>query len=560
MERQADGFFESKAAAQSGELYSFELPNGQHRPDPASRFQPEGVHGPSQLVDDRQYQWECKSFAGTATANLVIYELHIGTFTKAGTYEGAIARLDELVALGINAIELMPLAQAAGRRNWGYDGVNLFAPNHHYGTADQLRQLVDAAHQRGLSVIHDVIYNHFGAEGNYLHEFGGYISKHHKTPWGDAPNFDEAPCRPARDWILANAIYWLESFQMDGLRLDALHCMGDTSSPHIVTEIGQTFADLRSTANRPYHLIAESNIYDEELIKDVSTSGDTGHGFDAIWCDDFLHSVSAIVRPGEHMSCRQYDPKDDLHTLLQRGYLFAGSLHAEPQRVPLEADPQSVALEKLVVSIQNHDFIGNHPAGLRFHQHSSLELHRAAAALMLTYPAIPMLFMGEEFATDSPFYFFSDFNDGHLRTAVEEGRRREYPQHDWSNSPSPLSVAAVNKSRIGPASEGDLQTRLWYRQLIQLRQSWQTQNLLTSANLKASWAAEDSLAKMTYQLGEQEAVVMVRLHPADANIEDLTVAFDGAVLLKQNGSAVSGHAGQWSLGPAGVLIGIQAAR
>ena len=440
MASDGQGLFSVTHRARAGDRYWIELPDGTRRPDPATRFQPDGVHGPSQLVDTGAFRWQSDhsqtdQWRGVPKRSLILYELHVGTFTAQGTYLSAIERLPELVELGVTAIELMPLAETAGERNWGYDGVNFYAPRHSFGTPDELCRFIDAAHALGLAVILDVVYNHFGPEGNYLHDFGGYISKKHRTVWGDAPNFDEEASRYMRDYIVQNAVYWIEQFRFDGLRLDAIHCIEDDSQIHVVTEIGQAIDELRVKLEREICLIAESNVYDPELLTQLS---ERGHGFDAAWCDDFLHSVFAVLRPGEHMSSREYHPHSDLDIVLRRGFVFQGTLRTTRARIPLAPQSPAVRLESLIFAIQNHDFIGNHPTGLRLHQLTSHDAQRAAAALLIMHPSIPMLFMGEEFATDNPFLFFADFGDQPLRRAVEDGRRREYPQHDWTHSASPL--------------------------------------------------------------------------------------------------------------------------
>ncbi|MCA9148981.1 MAG: malto-oligosyltrehalose trehalohydrolase, partial [Planctomycetales bacterium] len=357
MSRYDDGMFSLTTKVPPDARYYFRLPNGNLRPDPASRFQPDGVHGPSQIVAPELFDWTDQSWRGIELSALIIYELHIGTFTTAGTYRAAIERLDELVELGITAIELMPLNQSAGLRNWGYDGVNLYAPRNTFGTPHDLAALVDAAHARGIAVILDVVYNHFGPEGNYLHDFGSYVSDRHQSAWGDTPNFDGQHSQFVRDFILGNAAYWIEELHFDGLRLDATHCMIDDSSPHVVHELGVLFAELQSRHTRQLHLIAESNIYDPELLSPIDGGG---HGFTSEWCDDFIHSVLAILRPGEHMSNRQYGPHDDLAVVLQRGYVFQGTLTEPRRRVPLAAASTRAPRERLVFAIQNHDFIGNH--------------------------------------------------------------------------------------------------------------------------------------------------------------------------------------------------------
>lgn len=542
MEQQENGFFLVNAPAQIGDSYAFDL-GDITIPDPASRFQPRGVHAPSRLIEVTQ---PITTWQGVAKGDLIIYELHVGTFTKEGTYRAAEGRLPDLVELGITAIELMPLAQAAGMWNWGYDGVNLYAPNQAYGTPQQLRDFVDTAHELGLAVILDVVYNHFGPEGNYLGLLGGYLSKRHKTPWGDAPNFDGDDAPVLRQFILENIDYWIGVFEFDGIRLDATHCIADESDPHIAREIGERCRSWEKELDRPIHLIAESNVYDPELLVPLE---DEGFGFNALWCDDFLHSVYAALAPGTHLSDRRYEPDTDLDLILRRGYVFHGTLRTARERHLLEKYPGRVGMESIVAAIQHHDFIGNHPAGLRLHQTTSPDAQRAAAALLLLSPSIPMLFMGEEFASDSPFYFFADFEDPKIRRAVEKGRRAEHPQHDWKNAVSPLSNAALENSKIGLSEEGDEGMLAWYRTLIAIRKEWQTARILSSANLDAEWHPQNSTGVLRYRAGSKdgERFLVVRLHEVDSNPGTIRIKMDGKSLVSQNLDSTTGEAGKFSV-------------
>lgn len=553
MESLEDGFHSVRVPWEPGSTYWFELPNGDRRPDPASRFQPEGVHGPSELVGPRSFASSTGDWKGVSKKDLIIYELHVGAFSRDGSYRGVIGRLDELAELGITAIELMPLSQAAGRWNWGYDGVNLFAPNHNYGRPEDLSRLIDEAHARGIAVILDVVYNHFGPEGNYLHPFGGYISRRHKTPWGDSPNLDGKDSGPMRKFVLENVRYWLEDFCFDGLRLDATHCIADDSQTHITREIGTLVKELRTRLNREIHLIAESNVYDPELLTPLEEGG---YGFDGLWCDDFVHSVSAILQPDVHLSSRQYRPGSDLELVLDRGYVFQGTFREEHRRHEREDYPGRVALESLVSAIQHHDFIGNHPRGHRLHHIIPPEAHRAAAALLLLHPSIPMLFMGEEFASESPFLFFVDFGDDHLRNAVEKGRKREHPQHDWKGVVSPLSPEAFLNSRIETAATGTSETLEWYKSLIRFRKVLQENDLLSATNLEFGFSKEKQIICLRYQAGDGKAYVLIRLHANDPSPPMVEVSVDGTACLQQNCSGSSHGAGRYLLAPYAVLAGI----
>lgn len=534
LERTTDGYFELVIPeALTGSTYQFVFPDGRKRPDPASRFQPVGVHGPSQVVDPHSYRWQDDAWTGVAKRDLVIYELHVGTFTQEGTYLAARDRLRELKELGITAIELMPLAESAGAWNWGYDGVHFFAPHHTHGAPDELRQLVDAAHQLGMAVILDVVFNHFGPEGNYFRDFGPYVSPRHSTAWGDAPNFDspdEATAAAVRNYFLANVSYWIDEFHLDGLRVDAIHCMADESPHHMATELAEALDAIRARTTRHLHLIAEANVFDASMLQPRDGGG---HGYDAQWCDDFLHSVFAILRPGEQMSSRIYHG-DDLQIVLQRGYVFVGSINVPRRRIALAEDPARADLSSLVFSIQNHDFIGNHPLGQRLHRLTSHDAHRAAATLLLLYPAIPMLFMGEEFASPHPFYFFVDYSDPTMRQAVELGRRSEYPQHDWTDGASPLSPTSFHASKIGPAEDGDEQTLTWYRTLIALRKQWQQLGLVTADTLHTHWLADQQTAVLHYRSGDTQRFVVARLSSQVMQHAVLKLRLAGHVELSQN--------------------------
>lgn len=534
MEKDDAGFHRAVIGdVRDGDRYFYRVDGGPQRPDPAARFQPEGVHGPSQVVDPR-FDWRDQDWRGRKRDELVIYELHIGAFTEAGTFAAAIDRIGELVELGITAIELMPVAASAGRWNWGYDGVAWFAPADAYGTPDDFRRLVDAAHAAGLAVFLDVVYNHVGPEGNYLNDFGPYLSTKHETVWGDAPNFD-CPTHgdDVRRFVIANAIHWLDEYHLDGLRVDAIHCMADDREPHVAVEISEAVADWSRNVDREVLLIAESNVYDPEMIV---ARGRGGVGFDAMWCDDLLHSTFAVLRPGEQLSNRTYEPKTDLDLTLRYGYVYEGTLRNERvRRIP----EGRVDTHGLVYSIQNHDFIGNHPLGVRLHQLTSHDAHLAAAALMLMLPAIPMLFMGEEFGSENPFCFFVDFSDPDLQTAVVQGRRREYPQHDWDAGVLPTDPAAFKSAKIGDAADGDAKTLDWYRRLIALRKRYRESGLLVDGNLQVETELETNRYTLRYNGADESLVVAVRLSANDQPDDRVEVRLDGECLLDSRGEEVN---------------------
>lgn len=545
MERRDGGYFSCRVdGVGAGDRYAFRFGDGgdgPDRPDPASRFQPDGVHGPSMVIDP-SFDWTDGDWKPVARQDLVIYELHIGTFTDRGTFVSAIDRLDELVDLGITAIELMPVADAAGRWNWGYDGVNLFAPNRNYGTPDDFRRLVDAAHAKGLAVFLDVVYNHLGPEGNYLGQSGPYLSNRHQTVWGSAPNFDdEHHGEQLRRFFIANAVYWFDEFHVDGLRVDAIHCMFDTSPRHVVKDMAAAVQSYALQSGRTSMLIAESNVHDQTMLVPLAKDG---CGFDAQWSDDFLHGLFAVVRPGEKLCHRDYEPMTDLDQVLRMGYVYEGTLETQRGRVPLG---DRVDTSGLIYSIQNHDFIGNHPTGKRLHRTTSKPTQAAAAAMLILSPALPMLFMGEEFACEHSFAFFVDFGDEHLRRAVVEGRRREYPHHDWDRAASPIDERSFYESKIGPTSAGDASMRMWYRSLIATRRDWVGRGLLSGENVTVQTNLEHGVFVMTYRNDADAVSVAVRLSPETTcheridlepiDLDRIGIVFDGNVTMDSRADA-----------------------
>ncbi len=523
------GWFHGTLPATAGDRYRLMLDGWISRPDPASRFQPEGVHGPSQIVHLSAHAWNDHTWSGIAKEDLVLYEVHIGAWTNEGTFQSAIDRLDEVVRLGASTVELLPLAQTPGRWNWGYDGVGLFAPQHEYGHPADLQRFVDACHARGLAVILDVVYNHLGPEGNYLGDFGPYFSRRHKTPWGPSFNFDRDLAQPVRDFVIQNVLYWLREFHFDGLRLDAIRFMRDRSPNSIFTEIREAVDGLSRELGRPLHLIGETNVHDPQLVAPPERHG---HGFPLLWNDEIPHALFAQVLGQERIASRTYHGAEDLLTALQRGYLYQiDPATGDPFRSPAGAPP--AAHESTLQGLQTHDQVGNHPEGLRLHALSSLETQKAAAALILLHPAIPLMFMGEEFASPTPFCFFVDYGDPHLRNAVVEGRRRDYDHHDWDRMVSPVAEEAFYRSKLPPAGQGTPGMLAWYTTLLAQRRQWRSSGLLRSAHLRAGLDETRTVFALEYATpAGATAWVAVRLDPPqNAPQQPVQIEFDGELLV-----------------------------
>lgn len=401
------------SAGREGDRYKYRF-EGNDWPDPASRFNPEGVHGPAEVIDPRGYAWSDDGWVAPPLSELVIYEVHIGTFTAAGTFRGAIEKLDHLAALGVNAIEIMPVADFPGERNWGYDGVLLYAPARVYGSPNDLRALIDAAHGRGLTVILDVVYNHLGPDGNYLGCYSrDYFNPTHKTPWGDGFNFE---LQPVRDFFVGNAVYWRREFHVDGFRLDATHAIADGSEKHVLAEIAERVQSVGG------FVIAEDERNEAALLRPREKGG---LGLDAIWSDDFHHVVRVMLtgmREGYYRSYR--GTIDELAATLDHGWLLAGKKRA-PQELGRPGEAEELRPEQFVFCITNHDHIGNQAFGLRLNQLISPAAFRAASALLCLAPYTPLIFMGQEWAASAPFLFFTDHNP-ELGRKVTEGRREEF--------------------------------------------------------------------------------------------------------------------------------------
>jgi maltooligosyltrehalose trehalohydrolase len=403
----------------TGTRYRFSLDGGPGLPDPASRWQPDGVHGASAYVDPTEFVWSDQDWDGVQREDLVIYELHVGTFTPEGTFAGVEARLGYLAALGVTAIELMPIAECAGTRNWGYDGVDLFAPSHHYGTPDHLRRLVNAAHRHGIAVILDVVYNHLGPEGAYLSAYSPYyFSSRHTSRWGAAVNLDGEHSEQVRAFFIENALHWIHEYHIDGLRLDATHTMVDSGSPHFLSELR---ARVHDQTSRPAMLIAE----DERNLAALILPPPRGYGLDAVWADDFHHQVRvALVGERDGYFGDFTGTATDLAATVRQGWFYTGQRTPRTGQ-PRGSDPSGLAPSQFVFCVQNHDQIGNRAFGDRLHHAVDLDVYRAVSALLLLLPQIPLLFMGQEWAASTPFLYFTD-HDPALGRLVTEGRRREF--------------------------------------------------------------------------------------------------------------------------------------
>ncbi len=455
----------------AGARYRYRLDGGDAFPDPASRFQPDGVHGPSEVVDPAAHRWRDEGWGGLPLEAMVIYELHVGTFSPAGTFDGAAERLDELAELGVTAIEVMPIANFPGSRNWGYDGVNLYAPATAYGGPDGFKRLVDAAHERGIAVILDVVYNHLGPEGNYLPAVtgGAYFTDRHHTPWGDAVDYANPG---VRDFVLRNVIHWVEEYHVDGLRLDATHAILDDSPVHILRDIADA---VHSAATRPTLVIAEDERNERRLVLPAEEGG---YGLDAVWADDLHHELRRLAAGDSEGYYASYaGTVDELETTLRRGWLFEGQ-HCPHAGAPRGASAEGIPPQRFVHCVQNHDQVGNRAFGERLTEQVAPAVYRALSALLLLSPYTPLLWMGQEWAASTPFLYFTDLPE-ELGRKVTAGRREEFghfaafrdPQVR-ERIPDPQARATFERSRLRweeRDSPGHAGVLALYRALLRLR-------------------------------------------------------------------------------------------
>jgi maltooligosyltrehalose trehalohydrolase len=464
------GWFLVERDALPGTRYGYSLDGDAPLPDPRSPRQPDGVHAPSAVHDHGTYEWSDDGWRAGPLAGWVIYELHVGTFSEAGTFQSAIEHLDHLVDLGITAVELMPVNEFSGAHGWGYDGVDLYAPHHSYGEPDDLKRLIDACHERGMAVVMDVVYNHLGPAGNYLSRFGPYFTSAYATPWGDALNFDDADSGPVREFFLDNAVMWLRDYHCDALRLDAIHAILDRSATHLLEEMAGRVDDLQEELGRPLYLIAESDLNDPRVIRSPESGG---YGMDSQWSDDLHHSLHAFLTRERAGYYSDFGDVGHIARALRQSFVYDG-LYSEHRRRIHGRSPAGLGASSFLGYLQTHDQVGNRAVGDRIGHLVGPRLTKVAAALVLTAPFVPMLFQGEEWNASTPFQYFTNHDDPDLGRAVSEGRRREFASFGWDpmDVPDPQDEATFTRSKLRWEELNEERHRSfldWYRALIRLR-------------------------------------------------------------------------------------------
>lgn len=463
------GWWTAEAAAPAGTDYAFRLDGGEPLADPRSPRQPYGPDGASRTYDHGAFAWTDALWRGAPLSGAVIYELHVGTFTPEGTFAAIIPRLAHLKSLGVTAIELMPVAQFPGDRNWGYDGVALYAVQNTYGSPHELKQLVDAAHAIGLGVVIDVVYNHVGPEGNYLSDYAPYFTDKYKTPWGAALNYDDTDSDDVRRFVVDNALFWITEYHADALRLDAVHGIFDFSATHLLQEIAESVHACAERLGRTALVIAESDLNDPKLVRGVEVNG---YGLDAQWSDDFHHAVHATLTGEREGYYADFAGPVDIARALREPFVYDGG-YSRCRRRKHGASSVGVPRKRFVVAIQNHDQVGNRAAGDRLSASLTPAQQRLAAALLLLSPYVPLIFMGQEYGETNPFQYFISHGDDELVAAVREGRRAEFASFGWGDDiPDPQLASTFERSRIewAKSARAEYEPMLaLYRDLLALR-------------------------------------------------------------------------------------------
>ncbi|WP_254174405.1 malto-oligosyltrehalose trehalohydrolase [Planktothrix pseudagardhii] len=510
LERDEQGYWNATVEnIPPGTRYFYQLEGQFTHPDPASHSQPEGVHGASEVIDQNTFVWQDQNWKTIPLDELIVYELHVGTFTPEGTFEAIIPHLPELLDLGINAIEIMPIGQFPGDRNWGYDGVYLYAPQNSYGGVEGLKRLVNACHQQGVAVILDAVYNYFGPEGNYMAEFGPYFTERYRTAWGFAINYDQAYCQGVRQFVIENALYWLGDFHIDALRLDAADNIFDLGAKHILKELADNVAEFSQQQGRKFYLMAETDLNDAKLIRSKAVGG---YGLDVHWCDDFHHAIHTVLT-GENMGYyKDYGRCEQLAKSYRESFIYTWDYSPNRQRLHGESAIDCPPYQFLVFS-QNHDQVGNRLLGERLTALVSYEALKLAAATVLLSPYIPLLFMGEEYGEPAPFQYFISHSDLELVEAVRKGRKADFEAFHLAGDPPDVQSREIFdqcKLNWNLKQEGKHKI-LWefYQNLIRLRRSIPALKLRDRNHQEVQCIEEDKLLIFRRWFEDQQVLCLI---------------------------------------------------
>ena len=518
------GYFDVTISSSENHLqYYFKPDSIKNFPDPGSHYQPEGVHGPSQIVNHSTFVWTDNNWKGISLHELVLYEVHVGTFTPEGTFQAIIPRLNDLKNTGINALELMPVTAFPGERNWGYDSVYPYAVQHSYGGPEGLKKLVDACHSKGIAVFLDVVYNHLGPEGNYFSEYGPYFTKTYTTPWGDALNYDGAWSDGVREFFADTITHWIENYHIDGLRCDAIHTVFDNGAVHFWELAVERVNKMQKKFGRNYYLIAESDLNSPKVIKPVESGG---YGFDAQWLDDFHHALYKIINPSDTERYYDFGSIEQLCKAYKEGFVHSGEWVKFRKR-KYGASSAGISGEKFVVFNGNHDQAGNRAGGERLSMLVNTARLKVAAAALLLAPYIPLLFMGEEYGDDTPFYYFVSHSEEHLIEAVRNGRKEEFEEFGFGEEvPDPQDEQTFTRSGIhwekrNTAHYKDVLD--WHTLLLKLRSDLPALRNFNKNDLSANVINEQAMELIRTSIDKREKLVCL------FNFSDREVIYESAI-------------------------------
>jgi len=520
LKKERNGYFSGTAKnVHGGDRYYYIFSDGRELPDPVSRSQPEGVHGPSQIIDPSTFLWDDKNWKGVPLKDFIIYELHVGTFSHDGTFVSIIPNLDYLRDLGITAIELMPVAQFPGNRNWGYDGVFPYSPQNTYGGPSGLKTLINACHKKGISVILDVVYNHLGPEGNYLGQFGPYFTDRYRTPWGEAINYDGPNSDHVRHYFISNALYWVTEYHIDALRIDAIHGIYDFSAHHILEEIGEAVHRQADADGRNIYVIPESDLNDVRVINPKSVGG---FGLDSQWNDDFHHALHTLVTGENDGYYKDFGSLRHLSKAFKEGFVYSGQYSRFRKRRHGNSS-EGRPCHQFVIFSQNHDQVGNRMLGDRLSANVTGEQLKLAASVVLLSPFIPLLFMGEEYGETAPFCYFVHHSDNQLIEAVRRGRRDEFAVFGWQEEPpDPQAEESYRVSKLSLENKSDIQTTMlfnFYQSLIALRKELRALGLLLDKTPKVTRFEAEKVLLVEDYFRNNAIFCMFSFNEKHANVE-----------------------------------------
>ncbi len=524
---------------EEGTLYKYQIDGNNPLPDPASRYQPEGPHGPSAVVS-AGFKWTDTDWKGIDQKDLIIYELHVGTFSPEGTFEGVEKKLDHLVDLGINAIEIMPVAQFPGNRNWGYDGVDIFAVQNSYGGPEAFKKLINSCHKKVIAVILDVVYNHMGPEGNYLSQFGPYFTDKYQTPWGQALNFDDACSDPVRNFFLQNALMWLRDYHIDGLRLDAVHAIKDLGAEHFLAKLSKEVDALQKETGQKHFLIAEVDLNDNRFISGREKGG---FGLHSQWVDEFHHAIHAWLT-GEKIG--YYSDFGDFEHLIRAyrdTYVYNG-VYSPHRKKLFGSSAAENPYHQFVVFAQNHDQTGNRMLGERLSQLVSFDAQKVAAAAYILSPYLPMLFMGEEWGEKAPFYYFVSHTDPDLVEAVRNGRKNEFADfHGEGETPDPQSEETFMASKLNwDFRKNSEHEAMWnyYKKLIEIRKTSKVYEATDRSSFNLIAREDIACLALVKKQGNQSLITIINLGKNEASLSLKELEGNWKLLLNSDDAAYKG--------------------